>query len=983
MGPHLPALAIVLVALAGPIAAAPDPESLPAAVRLSALRAVEGDSVPVVAARWRAAPRDLASRLGLGTVAALAYDRATAERTLRPLVEASTPAAYRAHALLALGWMTFDSGDFVEAPRLFASARDVARGAAASWGRSVEAEALVGLSRITGPQAPVVALAWLDTAERLAGRDEIALLAAVRAQRAYLLASKSDPRAAVEVTAAVALARRAGAPRQEALAVYARAADYRLRHLADSADAAYRDAARRQELVHDRAMRANTLVSIADLLRQKEDLVGARVVLHDAEREAVASGNRRAMTRVNLGLGVIAAAFRDHAGAASRFSAAAANAIALGDTSSLLTTRAYQGFHYLDTGELERAREVSSWARDRFRGAERWYETVLVTQQLAAVETRRRDFEAAERLLQDADTTARHHGLGFLADYQARDRGRLELARGRFTEAHAHFTRLLPQLGEQEAVTRYLAKLSIAEADAALGAGERAEREALDAAAELDRWRAGLSDAEQRLLAFQTEDGTADRDAVAAGTVAALVGAGRVSGAFRLAEHRRARVLAERVLRAGTSRPAARADSSSTARDTVALDVLARSLPDERTALLEYVTGGWGTPTTLFVLRRSGGRTLLSAQRLVPTDSLIDRIARLSALLASGNDPSALSRELGIALLGPALPSLGPEVSRLVIVADGPLHDIPFDALRLADGRFVIERFVVGTTPSAAVLAALRARPALDTTKTRLLAVADPRFTEADARGSGSAAYRDAFDSTGGLPRLPSSADEARLVARYADAADVRLRADASAAFLRHATLRDYAVLHFATHALVDDRSGEHSALALSPSDGDAGFVTASELANLDLRADLVVLSACRSAGGQLVGGEGILGLSSPLLVAGARSVVATAWHIKDRETVPFVRALYDALAAGQPVADALRAAKLDAIRRGAPPAEWAAFQAMGDPFVRVPLHAPRRSAPWTAMIAVMVVLAAAVIFYGVRSRSGRASELTRAPSSV
>jgi hypothetical protein len=129
------------------------------------------------------------------------------------------------------------------------------------------------------------------------------------------------------------------------------------------------------------------------------------------------------------------------------------------------------------------------------------------------------------------------------------------------------------------------------------------------------------------------------------------------------------------------------------------------------------------------------------------------------------------------------------------------------------------------------------------------------------------------------------------------------------------------------------------------------------DISALRLHADLVVLSACRTAGGLMVTGEGLQGLTAPLLEAGARSVIATQWRIGDRSTVRLVHDLYDALARGAPVGDALRAAKLAAIRRGAPASEWASFTVVGDPLVTIPLRAPARSLLWTWMAVGTLVL--------------------------
>jgi hypothetical protein len=122
-----------------------------------------------------------------------------------------------------------------------------------------------------------------------------------------------------------------------------------------------------------------------------------------------------------------------------------------------------------------------------------------------------------------------------------------------------------------------------------------------------------------------------------------------------------------------------------------------------------------------------------------------------------------------------------------------------------------------------------------------------------------------------------------------------------------------------------------------------------------------------------VVRGEGIVGLAAPLIEAGARSIALTRWTIGDRQTVSFIEAFYRALAAGQPVVDALRTAKLDAIARGAPPAQWAAFTIIGNPAVAIPLTLPSRRPGFALVLsAALLVLLASGWVWRRRSRPPR-----------
>jgi CHAT domain-containing protein len=526
------------------------------------------------------------------------------------------------------------------------------------------------------------------------------------------------------------------------------------------------------------------------------------------------------------------------------------------------------------------------------------------------------------------------------------DRGRLALYRGDLDVAARAFARRLETLDSTAQLQRYEARTYLADTYARRGELEAAERELRAAADHLERWRAALSGRDLRVSAFQA-NATAqnDRNASVARTLAALAAGGRGESAFELAERRRARELVDRLLQHAAverGRPGTGDGPTPHGTGRVSVADVARRLPPG-TALLEYVTGALGAPTTVFVvLRGPDGHPVLRSRLLPAADSLTGAVARFLALVSRGEPVAAEARALGAALLDPVVPHLDTAVHRLVIVPDGVLHRVPWDALRLRDGRWAAERWAIGTAPSAALAAELwRRGPAPPNAAVRLLAFGDPVFPP---RG----AIHEAFAAEGGLPRLRGSGREVRAIARRVPGAEVRLGQEASESRLKRAALRDYRVLHFATHAVVNDRVALRTALALAPGGGEDGFVTPGDLARLRLAADLVVLSACRTAGGVVVDGEGVQGLVAPLLEAGARSVVATTWRVGDETAADLVEAFYEGLTRGSPVAEALRAAKLRAMREGAPPAAWAAFTVVGDPFVTLPLgrFAPRQGTP-------------------------------------
>ena len=324
------------------------------------------------------------------------------------------------------------------------------------------------------------------------------------------------------------------------------------------------------------------------------------------------------------------------------------------------------------------------------------------------------------------------------------------------------------------------------------------------------------------------------------------------------------------------------------------------------------------------------------------------------------------------------------------MVPDGPLHRVPWDLLRLPDGRYVVERYAVSVAPSAAILATLWRHPRAGTISdqpARLLAFGDPAFPrEPKPPRTTPGALPPSRPSwmSRSNPYVGPAATRARhyrasrgRAARHGwwratPPSEVRLRQAASAGYLKHAPLERFRVIHFATHAVVDERSAARTVLALAPDGSGDGTGRAGRSGRAPASMRTSSFSpGCRTAGGVLVEGEGVQGLTAPLIQAGARSVVASQWRIGDRGTIAFVQAFYQALAEGLPVGDALRAAKLDALRRGAPPREWAAFTVVGDPLVRVALRAPSSTPPGSiAALGALLLGVGGIAYWRARRRA-------------
>jgi CHAT domain-containing protein/tetratricopeptide (TPR) repeat protein len=392
-------------------------------------------------------------------------------------------------------------------------------------------------------------------------------------------------------------------------------------------------------------------------------------------------------------------------------------------------------------------------------------------------------------------------------------------------------------------------------------------------------------------------------------TIALLFDAGHAEEALATAEQARARafvdLLASRDLVSQGDRPAvslpvpahdvplaAYASAAPVSRKEIAS--AARRL---RSAILSY----WVGSDEVFAWVATASGEVHAARTPVRLADLEKAVA--AAVPSAGAWDAAAHARLHDWLIRPIARWL-PAETALTVIPHGVLFRVSFAALADARSVYLIERHAISYAPSISSFA-LTARMAERTTGTAgHLLVADPTplpAVEGDP-----------------LPALPGTRDEIRAVARILGGPNTLSLAAAAAS--EPATRRACAgrrVIHFATHAVIRDDAPFESFLALGGSDGDPacdGRLTVRELYETPLDADLVVLSACRSATGP-PSGDGITGLGRALFYAGAPSIVATLWDVSDEPSAALLAAFYRAWRGGADKRDALRRAQLQMIR--------------------------------------------------------------------
>jgi CHAT domain-containing protein len=347
-------------------------------------------------------------------------------------------------------------------------------------------------------------------------------------------------------------------------------------------------------------------------------------------------------------------------------------------------------------------------------------------------------------------------------------------------------------------------------------------------------------------------------------------------------------------------------------------------------AVVEYMIAD--DHTRVFVITRQHVETFTLP---IGERELDRRVSNFSAALAKRNiEYRAAAQALFTALLHPLERALRGRKA-LCIVPDGALWRLPFEALIDGQGRFVIESRSCFYAPSISVLAEVMRRHDRGAAEATLLAVGNPALPAAMTTHLRSV-YRDVD-----LGPLKEAEDEVRTLRTLYGARNSRMYVGAAATKTRvRAEIEKYQIIHFATHGIFDEENPLESQVVLAPDAAahDDGLLGASEIMRLKLRADIAVLSACETGRGHVAAGEGVIGFTWALFVAGCPSSVVSQWKVDSASTsrlmVDFHRQLLAGPDAPLAKADALRSAKLAMLKRPARrhPFYWAAFVLVGSP---------------------------------------------------
>jgi len=261
--------------------------------------------------------------------------------------------------------------------------------------------------------------------------------------------------------------------------------------------------------------------------------------------------------------------------------------------------------------------------------------------------------------------------------------------------------------------------------------------------------------------------------------------------------------------------------------------------------------------------------------------------------------------------------------AHVIFIPQGSLFQVPFPALQDANDNYLIQKHTILSAPSIQVLALTRQqrqkRSSQPSNSGKALVLGNPTMPSVSLSPG---------EPKRQLSPLPGAEAEARAIAPLLNTQAIIGAQGTKAAIVQK--MPQASIIHLATHGLPDNVRGLASAIALAPSGNDDGLLTAEEIFNMKLQANLVVLSACNTGEGRITG-DGVIGLSRALISAGVPSVIVSLWRVPDAPTAELMQLFYQNLQNNPNKAQALRQAMLTTMKTHPQPRDWAAFTLIGE----------------------------------------------------
>jgi len=374
------------------------------------------------------------------------------------------------------------------------------------------------------------------------------------------------------------------------------------------------------------------------------------------------------------------------------------------------------------------------------------------------------------------------------------------------------------------------------------------------------------------------------------------------------------------------------------------LDEVRQQIVEEGTILLEYLLGD----DRSYLLSLTSRTARLS---ILPNRGKIEKSLRaFLKVISEVNIGERLifdaSKRIGREIIPPDILNALSEFKAIVVIPDGILNYLPFETIRIDDGareKYLVESIAISYCPSASTLRMLSGGSQKKEWKKTILAIGGPKYGDYSGPNVAPTDRQLGTEENSSLARkmafveLPFSGKEAIDIGGLFPKVEAQVITGGAVSeeIMKKLPLREFRIIHISCHGYLDEANPMRTALVLTPgpSQEEDGFLRMEEIYKLSLDADMVVLSACQTGKGLLEKGEGVMNLTRPFFIAGARSVIAALWPINDKSTAGLMKDFYKLIIKGWSANEALRGAKLKMIRSSwAHPFYWSGFILQGNP---------------------------------------------------